>query len=131
FDQALQAVSDLSADAVAEVTGISTDEVTTFYRWFAETEKTLTFYSQGINQSSSGTDKCNAIINCHLATGRIGREGMGPFSITGQPNAMGGREVGGLASVLAAHMDFSKASVDRVGRFWGSENVASAPGFKA
>ena len=65
----------------------------------------VTVYSQGVNQSSSGTDKVNAIINCHLATGRIGRPGMGPFSITGQPNAMGGREVGGLANMLAAHMD--------------------------
>ena len=58
-----------------------------------------------MNQSTSGTDKVNAIINCHLATGRIGRPGMGPFSVTGQPNAMGGREVGGLANMLAAHLD--------------------------
>ena len=70
--------------------------------------------SQGVNQSAQGTDKVNAIINCHLATGRIGRPGMGPFSLTGQPNAMGGREVGGLANQLAAHMGFSPAEVDRV-----------------
>ena len=62
-------------------------------------------FSQGVNQSAAGTDKVNAIINCHLATGRIGRPGMGPFSVTGQPNAMGGREVGGLANMLAAHLD--------------------------
>ena len=68
-----------------------------------------------MNQSSAGTDKVNAIINCHLATGRIGKPGMGPFSLTGQPNAMGGREVGGLANQLAAHMDFDEpADVDRV-----------------
>lgn len=60
-----------------------------------------------MNQSAQGTDKANAIINCHLATGRIGRPGMGPFSLTGQPNAMGGREVGGLANMLAAHMHFT------------------------
>ena len=66
----------------------------------------LTVFSQGVNQSSVGTDKVNAIINVHLATGRIGRPGMGPFSVTGQPNAMGGREVGGLANQLAAHMRF-------------------------
>ena len=59
-----------------------------------------------MNQSAQGTDKVNAIINCHLATGRIGKPGMGPFSLTGQPNAMGGREVGGLANQLAAHMTF-------------------------
>ena len=69
-------------------------------------ERIVTVYSQGVNQSSAGTDKVNAIINCHLATGRIGKPGMGPFSVTGQPNAMGGREVGGLANMLAAHMDF-------------------------
>ena len=62
-------------------------------------------YSQGVNQSAQGIDKVNAIINCHLLTGRIGRPGMGPFSLTGQPNAMGGREVGGLANTLAAHME--------------------------
>jgi assimilatory nitrate reductase catalytic subunit len=70
------------------------------------TERVVTLYSQGVNQSSSGTDKVNAILNCHLATARIGRPGMGPFSLTGQPNAMGGREVGGLANQLAAHMAF-------------------------
>ena len=79
------------------------------------TERVVTLYSQGVNQSSAGTDKVNAIINCHLATGRIGRAGMGPFSLTGQPNAMGGREVGGLANQLAAHMSFDDADdIDRV-----------------
>ena len=78
-----------------------------FYDLFAATGRTVTCYSQGVNQSAQGTDKVNAIINCHLATGRIGRPGMGPFSLTGQPNAMGGREVGGLANQLAAHMGFA------------------------
>ena len=91
----------------------------------------MTAYSQGINQSSSGTDKVNAIINCHLLTGRIGRPGMGPFSITGQPNAMGGREVGGLANQLAAHMDFEGDNVDRVRRFWNAACMATKPGLKA
>ncbi len=95
------------------------------------TEKTVTLYSQGVNQSSAGTDKVNAILNCHLLTGRIGRPGMGPFSITGQPNAMGGREVGALSNTLAAHMDFAPADVERVGRFWKSTRMASRPGLKA
>ncbi len=68
-----------------------------------------TVFSQGVNQSSAGTDKVNSIINCHLLTGRIGKPGMGPFSITGQPNAMGGREVGGLANTLAAHLELDDA----------------------
>ena len=78
----------------------------------ARRERVVTCFSQGVNQSAQGTDKVNAIINCHLATGRIGKPGMGPFSLTGQPNAMGGREVGGLANQLAAHMGL-RAGRDR------------------
>ena len=106
-------------------------DVATFFDWFARTEKTVTLYSQGVNQSSAGVDKVNALINCHLLTGRIGRPGMGPFSITGQPNAMGGREVGALSNTLAAHMDFAPADVDRVGRFWRAPRMATKPGLKA
>ena len=83
-------------------------------------------FSQGVNQSSAGTDKVNSIINCHLLTGRIGRPGMGPFSVTGQPNAMGGREVGGLANMLAAHMDLDDAGASTAGaEFWNSPAIAS------
>ena len=84
-----------------------------------------------MNQSAQGTDKVNAIINCHLATGRIGKPGCGPFSLTGQPNAMGGREVGGLANMLAAHMGFSPAEIDRVRRFWDAPHMAEREGLKA
>jgi assimilatory nitrate reductase catalytic subunit len=106
-------------------------DVATFFDWFCTTGKTVTLYSQGVNQSSAGTDKVNAILNCHLLTDRIGRPGMGPFSITGQPNAMGGREVGALSNTLAAHMDFAPADIERVGRFWKSPRMASKPGLKA
>jgi assimilatory nitrate reductase catalytic subunit len=106
-------------------------DLATFFDWFAQTERTVTLYSQGVNQSSAGVDKVNALINCHLLTGRIGRPGMGPFSITGQPNAMGGREVGALANTLAAHMDFAPADVDRVRRFWRAPRIATKPGLKA
>ena len=117
---------------VAEIANVAADDLARFYDWFAATERTVTFYSQGTNQSSAGTDKVNAIINCHLATGRLGRPGMGPFSLTGQPNAMGGREVGGLANQLAAHMNFADpADVDRVRRFWRSPRMATRPGLKA
>lgn len=134
FEAALAAAqrSAGSIEQVATGCGLSIEAVATLLDWFAHTEKTVTVYSQGINQSSSGSDKCNAIINCHLATGRIGKPGMGPFSFTGQPNAMGGREVGGLANTLAAHMDLENPEhVDRVGRFWGSATVADQPGLKA
>ncbi|EQB06158.1 molybdopterin-dependent oxidoreductase [Sphingobium baderi] len=102
-----------------------------FYELFAAAPRTVTLFSQGINQSIRGTDQVNAIINVHLATGRIGKPGAAPFSITGQPNAMGGREVGGLASTLAAHMDFAPDNVERVGRFWAAPRMAAKPGLKA
>ncbi|WP_157218983.1 nitrate reductase [Flavisphingomonas formosensis] len=102
-----------------------------FYELFAAHPRTVTMFSQGINQSLRGTDQVNAILNLHLATGRIGKPGAAPFSITGQPNAMGGREVGGLASTLAAHMDFSPDNVARVGRFWAAPNMVTKPGLKA
>ncbi|MEZ5593538.1 MAG: molybdopterin-dependent oxidoreductase [Gammaproteobacteria bacterium] len=133
FAQTLQQARNDVADvaAAAQRCGLTALQLEHFYQWFAVTERTVTVYSQGVNQSSFGTDKVNTIINSHLATGRIGRPGMGPFSVTGQPNAMGGREVGGLATMLAAHMDFSAEDIDRVGRFWGASTLASKPGLKA
>ncbi|BDA84590.1 nitrate reductase [Aureimonas sp. SA4125] len=117
---------------VAAATGLAAADIAMLFDLFAHTEKVVTVYSQGVNQSASGTDKVNAIINCHLATGRIGRPGMGPFSVTGQPNAMGGREVGGLANQLAAHMDLDKpAHRDRVQRFWKAPRIAATPGLQA
>ena len=95
------------------------------------TPRVVTLYSQGVNQSAQGTDKVNAIINCHLATGRIGKPGASPFSLTGQPNAMGGREVGGLANQLAAHMGFTPPDIDRVRRFWKAPRIATHEGLKA
>jgi assimilatory nitrate reductase catalytic subunit len=121
-----------SARTVDKVTRLAEADLKAFYDLFISTERVMTVFSQGVNQSSAGTDKVNAIINCHLATGRIGRPGMGPFSITGQPNAMGGREVGGLANQLAAHMRFDQpGDVDRVARFWNAANLATRPGLKA
>ena len=96
-----------------------------------DTPRVVTLYSQGVNQSAQGTDKVNAIINCHLATGRIGKPGASPFSLTGQPNAMGGREVGGLANQLAAHMNFTPPDIDRVRRFWKAPRIATHEGLKA
>lgn len=131
-DSALRAASTWTVDAVAIATGLNPSEIERFYRLWASKEKVVTCYSQGVNQSSVGTDKVNAIINCHLLTARIGRPGMGPFSLTGQPNAMGGREVGGLANMLAAHMDLENSDHgSRVQRFWKSPTIARKPGLKA
>ncbi|WP_375598024.1 molybdopterin-dependent oxidoreductase [Devosia sp. Naph2] len=131
YEAALLTAEDWDIARVAEATGLSPLSISRFYDLFARTKKVVTVYSQGVNQSAAGSDKVNAIINCHLATGRIGKPGMGPFSVTGQPNAMGGREVGGLANMLAAHMDFTPEAIDRVSRFWGSDSVAQGPGLKA
>jgi assimilatory nitrate reductase catalytic subunit len=133
FGAALRVAKESAASitTVASACGLAEDDVLEFYRWFSRTQRTVTAFSQGVNQSTSGTDKANAIINVHLATGRIGKPGTGPFSITGQPNAMGGREVGGLANQLAAHMDFAPDNVDRVRRFWNAPRMAGKAGLKA
>ena len=128
---ALTAAAPYDLDRTARESDLAPTDVTTFFDLFAHTERTLTIFSQGVNQSAHGTDKVSSILNVHLATGRIGRPGRGPLSATGQPNAMGGREVGGLANQLAAHMGFDARSVDRVRRFWGYDRVADRPGLKA
>ena len=120
-----------SVTATALATGLAEADVAAFFQMFAKTQRVVTLYSQGVNQSAQGTDKVNAIINCHLATGRIGKPGASPFSLTGQPNAMGGREVGGLANQLAAHMGFTPPDIDRVRRFWKAPRIATHEGLKA
>ena len=133
FDEALARARIIagSVGATALATGLSERDVADFFRMFAATPRVVTLYSQGVNQSAQGTDKVNAIINCHLATGRIGKPGASPFSLTGQPNAMGGREVGGLANQLAAHMGFTPPDIDRVRRFWKAPRIATHEGLKA
>ena len=129
FWTALDEGSDLWS--VAKTCDVAPADLRRFYELFAATPRTVTLFSQGINQSTTGTDQVNAILNLHLATGRIGKPGAAPFSITGQPNAMGGREVGGLASTLAAHMDFAPENRARVQRFWAAPTIAPKPGLKA
>lgn len=134
FSAALNAAKESagSVPTVAAQTELAEADIAKFFQLFASTEKVVTLYSQGVNQSSSGTDKSNSIINCHLATGRIGRPAMGPFSITGQPNAMGGREVGGLSNQLAAHMALTNPQHrELVSRFWHTDKLAEQDGAKA
>ncbi|MEO0774363.1 MAG: molybdopterin-dependent oxidoreductase [Pseudomonadota bacterium] len=128
FDAALEAAqaSDLRA------TGLDPADVARFCDMWIGTKKVVTVFSQGVNQSTSGADKVNAILNCHLATGRIGTPGCGPLSVTGQPNAMGGREVGGLANMLACHLDLENADHrDAVQNFWNAPQMPQAAGLKA
>ncbi len=134
LSETLQAAYESSGDIneVSKKCGISIDQLEKFYALFARKEKVISLFSQGINQSSSGTDKVNAIINCHLLSGRIGRPGMGAFSLTGQPNAMGGREVGGMANQLTAHMDLENPLHRRlVQQHWQSPSIADKAGYKA
>ena len=133
FDDAIARARSIagSVGATALATGLAEQDVATFFQMFANTARVVTMYSQGVNQSAQGTDKVNAILNCHLATGRIGKPGASPFSLTGQPNAMGGREVGGLANQLAAHMGFTPPDIDRVRRFWKAPRIATHEGLKA
>jgi assimilatory nitrate reductase catalytic subunit len=133
FKEALARARSIAASAAATAlaTGLAEADVAAFFQMFRDTPRVVTLYSQGVNQSAQGTDKVNAIINCHLASGRIGKPGSSPFSLTGQPNAMGGREVGGLSNQLAAHMGFSAPDIDRVRRFWKAPRIATREGLKA
>ncbi|PMG80564.1 nitrate reductase [Vibrio breoganii] len=130
FEETIHAA--LSEQNIEQVTGLTEQQLIQFYSEFANTDKVITIYSQGVNQSSSGSDKVNAILNCHLATGKIGKAGCGPFSVTGQPNAMGGREIGALANTLTAHMEFDNPEhLQLVSDYWQTDTLATQPGLKA
>src|SRR5260370_477570 len=114
-----------SVAATALATGLSEADVAEFFQMFRETPRVVTLSSQGVNQSAQGTDKVNAILNCHLATGPIGKPGASPLSLTGQPNAMGGREVGGRANQLAAPLAVTPPGTDPERGVWTAPRVRS------
>ena len=129
FDALKTTVRDYTPDLVAETCGIKKEDLFTAARMFATSKATLSLYCQGLNQSSSGTAKNAALINLHLATHQIGKPGAGPFSLTGQPNAMGGREVGGLANLISAHRDMANPDHRaEVAKLWGVASVPDKPG---
>ena len=129
FEHLKQGVRDLTPQHVAQVCGITVQDLYKASEWFAKSPATLSLYCQGLNQSSRGTDKNAALVNLHLACGQIGKPGAGPFSLTGQPNAMGGREVGGLANLLSAHRDLANPEHRaEVARLWGVKSVPTKPG---
>jgi assimilatory nitrate reductase catalytic subunit len=129
FDALKTLVRDFTPAVVAQTCGISEADLVLAAKWFGESSATLSLYCQGLNQSTSGTAKNAALINLHLATGMIGKAGAGPFSLTGQPNAMGGREVGGMANLLSAHRDMANpAHRDEVAKIWGVDSVPAQPG---
>ena len=129
FDALKALVRSATPERVAQECGIRAEDLLQATRWFAQSPATLSLYCQGLNQSSSGTAKNAALINLHLATGQIGKPGAGPLSLTGQPNAMGGREVGGMANLLSAHRDLANpAHRAEVAALWGVPEVPARPG---
>jgi assimilatory nitrate reductase catalytic subunit len=132
FDELKSAVRECTPEVVSQLCGITKDALFEAARLFATSRATLSLYCQGLNQSTSGTAKNAALINLHLATAQIGRPGAGPFSLTGQPNAMGGREVGGLANLLSAHRDLGNPQHRaEVAALWGVPSVPERPGKSA
>ncbi len=126
---AVEDAGDLAA--LAKTCGLEPEALLRFFQLFANNERCVTVFSQGVNQSSQGVDKVNAIINNHLATGKLGKLGASAFSITGQPNAMGGREVGALSNLLAGHLDYKPEHLDALAGFWNTTNLSQKPGHKA
>ncbi len=132
FPELRRHVRDITPAIASEICGLHSEDIVTAARWFGESKAAMSMWCQGLNQSHHGTHNGTALIALHLATGQIGRPGAGPFSLTGQPNAMGGREVGGMATLLSAHRDLaSPADRDEVARFWGVPDVPAKPGLTA
>lgn len=132
FAELKNTVRDYTPKFVADICGIDEQDLITAARWFGKSTAALSLYCQGLNQSSSGTAKNAALINLHLATHQIGKPGAGPFSLTGQPNAMGGREVGGMATLLSGHRDLANAEHRaEIAGLWGVDTVPEAPGKSA
>ncbi|HZN24743.1 MAG TPA: molybdopterin-dependent oxidoreductase [Burkholderiales bacterium] len=129
FDALKTTVREYTPQAVAALCGISVEQIATAARWFGNARAALSLYCMGLNQSSHGTDKNAALINLHLATGQIGKPGAGPFSLTGQPNAMGGRETGTMANLLPGHRDPANPQHrEEVARLWGVPSLPACPG---
>jgi assimilatory nitrate reductase catalytic subunit len=132
FDALREIVKNYPPAITADICGIKTADLLQAARWFGASGASLSLYCQGLNQSAHGTHNNAALIHLHLATGQIGKPGAGPFSLTGQPNAMGGREVGGLSNLLSAHRDLANpAHRAEMARFWGVPFVPSQPGKSA
>jgi len=132
FAALAEIVANYPPTAVAEICGIDVADIIQAARWFGSSGAALSLYCQGLNQSAHGTHNNAGLIHLHLATGQIGKPGAGPFSLTGQPNAMGGREVGGLSNLMSAHRDLANPEHRaEMARFWGVPCVPSQPGKSA
>ncbi|WPP52865.1 nitrate reductase [Catalinimonas niigatensis] len=132
FEVYRKEVMQTTLQEAAAICDVPIDEIMLAAKYIGNAKGFLTLWAMGLNQSASGVNKNLALINLNLITGHIGKPGSGPFSLTGQPNAMGGREVGGMASLLAAHRNLLDANHrQEVADFWGVEQIADKPGLTA
>jgi len=132
FEKYRAAVFLRSLEEAAEICGIPMSDIRRAAGCIGAAKGFISMWTMGLNQSVAGVDKILSLINLHLVTGQIGKAGAGPFSLTGQPNAMGGREVGGLANLLPAHLNLADpAHRDKVRRFWGGTEISPRPGLTA
>ena len=131
FEEYKKNLLKLDEDELLKESGITKELFDEFYALFVNSNNIITAWTMGINQSAQGVDKNLAINNLHIITGKINKKGNGPFSLTGQPNAMGGREVGGLSTTLAVHLDFNEENAKKVEKFWNTKNIPTKRGFTA
>jgi len=131
FESYKEALLGLDKETLLKSTQITEEEFETFYKLFVESKNTITAWTMGVNQSIQGVDKNLAINNLHIITGQINKQGSGPLSLTGQPNAMGGREVGGLSTTLAVHLDYSEENCQKVSKFWNTNSLPKNNGLTA
>ena len=132
YDDLETLVRDYPPEHVAQLCGIALEQLLTCARWIGETPSFLSLWCMGLNQSTAGSAKNSALINLHLATGQIGRVGAGPFSLTGQPNAMGGRETGSLSNLLPGHREAANPEHRaEVAEYWGVDQLPANPGLSA
>lgn len=132
YDDYKNTVFENSIDEVALICGVPKEQIEEAAKIIGKSKRFMSWWTMGLNQSSVGVNKNLALLNLSLITGQIGKPGCGPLSLTGQPNAMGGREVGGLANMLAVHKDYTNEEHrEQVGTFWGTDNISSKPGLTA
>ncbi len=131
FEELKSSLDKLDEFDLLNSSGLESYAVDEFVSLLKNSDKTITAWTMGVNQSIQGTEKNLAIHNLHLLTGQIGKKGSGPLSLTGQPNAMGGREVGGLSTTLAVHLDYTHENCQKVSEFWGCKNLPSDTGLTA
>jgi ferredoxin-nitrate reductase len=132
FEACRESAFQLTVRQAAEKCGISTDEIKKAAQYIDNAKGFISMWTMGLNQSVIGVSKNVSLLNLSLITGQIGKPGAGPFSLTGQPNAMGGREVGGMANLLAAHKDLENPEHRKeVAEFWGGKPIQEKPGYTA